>query len=138
MLWLFTAQAPVAHGQVERFVAAINTNDPAQAMQYAKGLAQQQRMALGHVPYLANALPANDPSLVLLCVQHRVAVSHEGVVAGQTAPRPAGAAGPRDDLGFQPLGNEAVGSNDDVMFGEQDPLEGTVADVYTSGQEIKR
>lgn len=138
MLWLFTAQAPVAQGQVERFVAAINTTDPGQAMQQARGLCQQARMPLGQVPYVANLLPPNDPSLVVLCVQARNALSHEAVAAGQTAPRPAGPAGPRDDLGFQPLGNEAIGANEDMMFGETDPLEGTVADVYTSGQEIKR
>ncbi len=142
MLWLMIATGPVGPGQSERFLFAAPTRDPGQAMEYAKQIVNQQRMPVNPgVQYQPHLLDSNDPSTVLLCQQVRPGpLDPAGVVAGQTAPQNRGApGGPRDGgSGFENMPGEALSGAEDSMFGDQDAACGTVGDVYTNGQEVKR
>ncbi len=139
MLWLFIAQGAVGAGEAERFLINAPTNNPAQAMEYAKQLVQSQRIRCGQVQYAPHALQDNDQSTVMLCIQSKQPlISGEGVAAGQSAPQGRNLPpGERDNSGFQAIGGDALAGMSDNMFGD-DPCQGTVADIYTNGQEMRR
>lgn len=66
--------------------------------------------------YTIKALGANnDTSFRVVCIQHRNVVSHQGVQAGQSSPRPTQAEPNPNDMppGFNPLPNEAIGRDVD-------------------------
>lgn len=139
MLWLFIAQGTVGAGEAERFLINAPTTDPGQAMDYAKQLVQAQRIRCGQVQYAPHLLQTNDQSLVMLCIQSKQSpLSGEGVAAGQSAPQGRNLPpGERDGSGFQAIGGDALGGISDNMYGD-DPCQGTVADIYTNGQEMRR